>query len=60
MPVLEATTNAINYHAVREAVAAKIIWVRKEDGVMNLAEGFTKVLSADKRMSIFESFMYQL
>jgi len=52
--------NAINYHAVREAVAAKIIRVGKEDGMTNLADGFTKVLTADRRKSIFESFMYQL
>ncbi len=29
--------NAINYHAVREAVAAKIIRVGKEDGMTNEA-----------------------
>jgi hypothetical protein len=41
--------NAINYHAVREAVAAKIIRVGKEDGMTNLADLFTKVLTADRR-----------
>ncbi len=39
--------NAINYHAVRVAVAAKIIRVGKEDGMTNLADLFTKVLTAD-------------
>jgi hypothetical protein len=41
--------NAINYHAVRVAVAAKIIRVGKEDGMTNLADLFTKVLTADPR-----------
>jgi len=50
----------MNYHAVREAVAANIIRVGKEDGVTNLVDGFTKVLTADQRKSLFESFMYQL
>lgn len=36
--------NAINYHAVREAAAAGILRVGKEDGSTNLADPFTKVL----------------
>jgi hypothetical protein len=39
--------NAINYHAVHEAVAKKIIRMGKEDGMTNLADLFTKVLTAD-------------
>jgi hypothetical protein len=35
--------NAINYHAVREAVAAGILRVGKEDGETNLADLLTKV-----------------
>jgi hypothetical protein len=38
---------AINSHAVHEAVAAKIIDVGKEDGMTNLADLFTRVLTAD-------------
>jgi hypothetical protein len=34
--------NGISYHAVREAVAAKIICVGREDGMTNLADLFTK------------------
>ena len=45
--MLAKTHNAINYHAVREAVAAKIIRVANEDGMTNLADLFTKVLTAD-------------
>jgi len=44
---------AINYHAVREAAAAKILRVgTKEDGMTNLADLFTKVLTADRRRSL--------
>ena len=38
--------NAINFHTVREAAAAGILRVRKEDGLTNLADGFTKVFTA--------------
>ena len=41
--------NAINYDAVREAAAAGIIRVRKEDTATNLADLLTKVLSTARR-----------
>jgi hypothetical protein len=41
--------NAINYHAVREAVAAGILRVGKEDGETNLADLLTKVVTGQKR-----------
>jgi hypothetical protein len=41
--------NAINYHAVREAVAAGIMRVGKEDGETNLADLLTKVIVGQKR-----------
>jgi len=41
--------NAINYHAVREAVAADILRVGKEDGNTNLADLLTKVITGQKR-----------
>jgi hypothetical protein len=50
--------NAINYHAVREAVAAQIIRVLKEDGMTNLADLFTKVLTADRRRSLCRHILY--
>ena len=34
--------NAINYHDICKAVAAKILQVGKEDGMTNLAALFTK------------------
>jgi hypothetical protein len=44
--------NTIYYHAIREAVAAKILRVGKEDGMTNLADLFTKVLTADCRCAL--------
>jgi hypothetical protein len=41
--------NAIYYHAVREAVAARILRVGKEDGETNLADLLTKVVTGQKR-----------
>jgi len=44
---------SISYHSVREAVAAGVIVVSKEDGTSNLADGFTKVLVPVQRDKIF-------
>jgi hypothetical protein len=40
--------NAINYHAVREAVAAGILRVGKEDGKPNLTDILMKVIVGQK------------
>ena len=45
---LQKKHNAINYHAVREAAAARILRVGKEDGEMNLADLLTKVLMGQR------------
>jgi len=50
--------NAINYHAVREAAAADIIRVGKEDGATNLADLLTKVVTAEKRWNLCWNFMW--
>ena len=50
--------NVINYHAIWEAVAAKILQAGKEDGMTNLADLFTKVLSADRRRSLYKHIIY--
>jgi hypothetical protein len=50
--------NAINYHAVREAVAAGILGVGKEDGETNLADLLTKVLTGKKRWNICWHIMW--
>ena len=50
--VLLKKHNAINYHAVREAVAADIMRVGKEDGRTNLADLLTKVISGERRWDL--------
>jgi hypothetical protein len=52
--------NAFNYHAVREAVAAGIIRVGKEDGETNLADVFTKVLAKSRRNELFSQICCKL
>jgi hypothetical protein len=51
--ILESTLmkkhNAINYHVVREVVAAGILRVGKEDGETNLADLLTQVVTGQKR-----------
>jgi hypothetical protein len=56
--VLTKKHNAVNYHAVREAAAAKILVVGKEDGTSNLADLFTKSLTADKRKALLASILF--
>jgi hypothetical protein len=58
--VLTKKHNAINYHAVREAAAAGILEVIKEDTQTNLADLFTKVLHADRRRELLGSILYNL
>ena len=50
--VLNKKHNAINYHTVREAVAADILRIGKEDGETNLADLLTKVITGQKRWDI--------
>ena len=50
--------NAINYHAVREAAAAGILRVGKEDGQTNLADLLTKVLTSERRWEICWNIMW--
>ena len=56
--VLLKKHNAINYHAVREAVAADIMRVGKEDGQTNLADLLTKVLSGQRRWDLCFCIMW--
>jgi hypothetical protein len=56
--VLTKKHNAVNYHAVREAVAARIMQVAKEDGQTNLAGLFTKCLPAPRRKELLQSILY--
>ena len=41
---LKKKHNAIAYHRVREAHAAGVIWIAKDDGETNLADVLTKSL----------------
>jgi hypothetical protein len=56
--VLSKKHNAVNYHAVREAAAARILIVGKEDGTTNLADLFTKSLTADKRKFLLSLILF--
>jgi hypothetical protein len=48
--------NAINYHAVREAVVVGILRVGKEDGETNLRDLLTKVITGQKRWDFWYCF----
>jgi hypothetical protein len=50
--------NAINYHAVREAVAAGILRAGKEDGETNLVGLLNKVLTGEKRWTLCWHLMW--
>ena len=50
--------NAINYHSVREAAAAQIIRIGKEDMETNLADLYTKFLPAERRHQLLGSLVY--
>ena len=56
--VLSKKHNAINYHAVQEAVAAEIMRVVKEDGETNLADLLTKSLNLPKRKRLLGCMTY--
>ena len=56
--VLTKRHNAINYHAVREAAAAGILRVGKEDTETNLADLFTKILPRERRNELISRFTY--
>ena len=56
--VLSKHHNAISYNVVREAVAAGIIRVGKEDGQTNLADAFTKMLPRNRRFDLFSRIAY--
>jgi hypothetical protein len=45
---LKKKHNAIAYHRAREAQAAGIVRIAKEDGVTNLADLFTKLLAGPR------------
>lgn len=58
--VLSKKHNAINYHAVREAVAAGILRVAKEDTTTNVADLLTKPLTEQRRVTLLRAILYNL
>jgi hypothetical protein len=50
--------NAVNYHVVREAAAAGIIRVGKEDTETNLADLLTKLLGWQRRHKLLPNILY--
>ncbi len=56
--VLKKKHHSIAYHRNREAVAAGTVRIAKEDSKTNLADVFTKVMSASQREPLFDRFMY--
>ena len=56
--VLSKKHNAINYHSVREAAAAGVLRVQKEDTITNLADLFTKVLPQPRRQELIGSILH--
>ena len=56
--VLSKRHNAINYHAVREAAAAGILRVGKEDTATNIADLFTMMLHRERRNELLSQFTY--
>jgi hypothetical protein len=58
--MLTKKQNSICYHRVREAAAAEIIRVAKEDSTTNLADALTKPLPKESRKCLFGRIMYGL
>ena len=50
--------NAINYHIIREAVAAGIIRVGKEDTSTNIADIFTKLVPFTRKYQLLSPFLW--
>ena len=57
--VLAKKHNAINYHIIREAVAAGIIQIGKEDTETNIADAFTKLMDFSRKFKLLRPFMWE-
>ena len=44
--------NSINYHIIRESVAARMMRIAKEDSETNIADAFTKLLHTDRKRKL--------
>lgn len=49
---LNKNHNSINYHIVRESVAAKIMRIGKEDTQTNIADAFRTLLHTDRKREL--------
>jgi hypothetical protein len=58
--ILSKKHNAINYHAVQEAVAANILRVATESSVTNVADLLTKPLMEERRSNLLKAIPYNL
>ena len=56
--VLSKKMHSISYHFFREAVAADIVRIAKEDTSTNLLDLFTKILSKTRRDKLLDKLMY--
>jgi hypothetical protein len=50
--------NAINYHIICEAVAARIIRVGKEDTLTNIADVFRKLVPFTRKYHLLSPFLW--
>ncbi len=50
--------NAINHHIIREAVAAGIICVGKEDMLTNIDDVFTKLVPFTRKYQLLSPFLW--
>ena len=50
--------NSINYHVIRESVAAGILRVGKENSESNLSDAFTKILPYPRRQYLFSRIVW--
>ena len=56
--VLKKKMHSVSYHFCREAVAADIVQIAKEDTRTNQQDLFTKVMSKPRPDALIERFMY--
>ncbi len=57
--VLAKKHNAINYHIIRETVAAGIIRIGKEDTETNIADAYTKLMEFSRKFNLLRPFMWE-
>jgi hypothetical protein len=57
--VLQKKHNAVNYHIIREAVAAGILRIGKEDTETNIADAFTKLMEFSRKFKLLHGFLWE-